>query len=222
MNKQILRLEKVSIYFINLLNISIDDEVTMLDMLEELENIENLNSFRMFVKKRFNYKRFYFLTGYQKFISLTNEFRKENILQLDDEIEGKVDSYSTNLFSKITSVFEQINFKLQELGKKIDDFNYLETLKKNGFVARDMEILEILGNKKRIFHLALHSKQELRERIQCIVNRKMLLEVYPQLAIKEKFKGIGNIEKIKLIDKITESPEAYKWLETTIKKKPYR
>lgn len=221
MNKQILRLENVSIYFINLLNISIDDEVTMLDMLDELENIENLNSFRSFVKKRFNYKRFYFLTGYQKFISLANEFRKENKLKLDDEIQEKVDNYSNNLFSKITSVFEQINFKLQALGKKIDDFNYLETLTRNGFVSKDMEILEIIGDKKRIFHLALHSKQELKERIQRIVNKKTLIKVYPQLAISKNSRGIGNIERLKLKDKITESPEAYRYLETTIKKKTY-
>ena len=221
MNIQLLRLENVSIYFINLLNISIDDEVTMLDMLDELENIENLNSFRSFVKKRFNYKRFYFLTGYQKFISLANEFRKENILKINNEIKEEVDCYSDNLFNKITSVFEQVNFKLQELGKKIDDFNYLETLKRSGFVAKDMEILEIIGDKKRIFHLALHSKQELKERIQKIVNKKILIEVYPQFAINKRFKPIGNIEKLKLADKITESPEAYKHLETRIKKKTY-
>ena len=60
MNKQISKIENVSIYFINLLNISIEDELTMIDMLQELEVIEDLNSFRIFVKRRFNYEKFRF------------------------------------------------------------------------------------------------------------------------------------------------------------------
>ena len=201
MNKQISKIENVSIYFINLLNISIEDELTMIDMLQELEVIEDLNSFRIFVKRRFNYEKFRFLTGYQKFISLSNEFRKENKLKLDAETQERVDNYSEMLFNKITRVIEEINFKLQELGKKIDDFDYLETLKKNGFVASDIEILNTIGDKKRMFHLALYSKHELKERIERIVNKKTLIKVYPQLEIDKNFIDTENIEILKLLDK---------------------
>ena len=201
MNKQISKIENVSIYFINLLNISIEDELTMIDMLQELEVIEDLNSFRIFVKRRFNYEKFRFLTGYQKFISLSNEFRKENKLKLDAETQERVDNYSEMLFNKITRVIEEINFKLQELGKKIDDFDYLETLKKNGFVSSDIEILNTIGDKKRMFHLALYSKHELKERIERIVNKKTLIKVYPQLEIDKNFIDNENIEILKLLDK---------------------
>mgnify|MGYP006343281903 CR=1 FL=1 len=201
MNKQISKIENVSIYFINLLNISIEDELTMIDMLQELEVIEDLNSFRIFVKRRFNYEKFRFLTGYQKFISLSNEFRKENKLKLDAETQERVDNYSEMLFNKITRVIEEINFKLQELGKKIDDFDYLETLKKNGFVSSDIEILNTIGDKKRMFHLALYSKHELKERIERIVNKKTLIKVYPQLEIDKNYSDTENIEILKLLDK---------------------
>lgn len=201
MNKQISKIENVSIYFINLLNISIEDELTMIDMLQELEVIEDLNSFRIFVKRRFNYEKFRFLTGYQKFISLSNEFRKENKLKLDAETQERVDNYSEMLFNKITRVIEEINFKLQELGKKIDDFDYLETLKKNGFVASDIEILNTIGDKKRMFHLALYSKHELKERIERIVNKKTLIKVYPQLEIDKNYSDSENIEYLKLLGK---------------------
>lgn len=201
MNKQISKIENVSIYFINLLNISIEDELTMIDMLQELEVIEDLNSFRIFVKRRFNYEKFRFLTGYQKFISLSNEFRKENKLKLDAETQERVDNYSEMLFNKITRVIEEINFKLQELGKKIDDFDYLETLKKNGFVASDIEILNTIGDKKRMFHLALYSKHELKERIERIVNKKTLIKVYPQLEIDKNYSDSENIECLKLLGK---------------------
>ena len=201
MNKQISKIENVSIYFINLLNISIEDELTMIDMLQELEVIEDLNSFRIFVKRRFNYEKFRFLTGYQKFISLSNEFRKENKLKLDAETQERVDNYSEMLFNKITRVIEEINFKLQELGKKIDDFDYLETLKKNGFVASDIEILNTIGDKKRMFHLALYSKHELKERIERIVNKKILIKVYPQLEIDKNYSDSENIEYLKLLGK---------------------
>ena len=201
MNKQISKIENVSIYFINLLNISIEDELTMIDMLQELEIIEDLNSFRIFVKRRFNYEKFRFLTGYQKFISLSNEFRKENKLKLDAETQERVDNYSEMLFNKITRVIEEINFKLQELGKKIDDFDYLETLKKNGFVSSDIEILNTIGDKKRMFHLALYSKHELKERIERIVNKKTLIKVYPQLEIDKNYSDSENIECLKLLGK---------------------
>ncbi len=201
MNKQISKIENVSIYFINLLNISIEDELTMIDMLQELEVIEDLNSFRIFVKRRFNYEKFRFLTGYQKFISLSNEFRKENKLKLDAETQERVDNYSEMLFNKITRVIEEINFKLQELGKKIDDFDYLETLKKNGFVSSDIEILNTIGDKKRMFHLALYSKHELKERIERIVNKKILIKVYPQLEIDKNYSDSENIEYLKLLGK---------------------
>jgi hypothetical protein len=201
MNKQISKIENVSIYFINLLNISIEDELTMIDMLQELEVIEDLNSFRIFVKRRFNYEKFRFLTGYQKFISLSNEFRKENKLKLDAETQERVDNYSEMLFNKITRVIEEINFKLQELGKKIDDFDYLETLKKNGFVSSDIEILNTIGDKKRMFHLALYSKHELKERIERIVNKKILIKVYPQLEIDKNYSDSENIECLKLLGK---------------------
>jgi hypothetical protein len=201
MNKQISKIENVSIYFINLLNISIEDELTMIDMLQELEALEDLNSFRIFVKRRFNYEKFRFLTGYQKFISLSNEFRKDNKLKLDAETQESVDNYTEMLFNKITRVIEEINFKLQELGKKIDDFNYLETLKKNGFVASDIEILNTIGDKKRMFHLALYSKYELKERIERIVNKKTLIKVYPQLEIDKNYSDSENIEYLKLLGK---------------------
>ena len=201
MNKQISKIENVSIYFINLLNNSIEDELTMIDMLQELEVIEDLNSFRIFVKRRFNYEKFRFLTGYQKFISLSNEFRKENKLKLDAETQERVDNYSEMLFNKITRVIEEINFKLQELGKKIDDFDYLETLKKNGFVSSDIEILNTIGDKKRMFHLALYSKHELKERIERIVNKKILIKVYPQLEIDKNYSDSENIECLKLLGK---------------------
>ena len=201
MNKQISKIENVSIYFINLLNISIEDELTMIDMLQELEVIEDLNSFRIFVKRRFNYEKFRFLTGYQKFISLSNEFRKENKLKLDAETQERVDNYSEMLFNKITRVIEEINFKLQELGKKIDDFDYLETLKKNGFVSSDIEILNTIGDKKRMFHLALYSKHELKERIERIVTKKILIKVYPQLEIDKNYSDSENIECLKLLGK---------------------
>ena len=201
MNKQISKIENVSIYFINLLNISIEDELTMIDMLQELEVIEDLNSFRIFVKRRFNYEKFRFLTSYQKFISLSNEFRKENKLKLDAKTQERVDNYSEMLFNKITRVIEEINFKLQELGKKIDDFNYLETLKKNGFVSSDIEILNTIGDKKRMFHLALYSKHELKERIERIVNKKILIKVYPQLEIDKNYSDSENIECLKLLGK---------------------
>ena len=52
-----------------------------------------------------------------------------------------------------------------------------------------------------MFHLALYSKHELKERIERIVNKKILIKVYPQLEIDKNYSDSENIECLKLLGK---------------------
>ena len=62
-------------------------------------------------------------------------------------------------------------------------------------------ILNTIGDKERMFHLALYSKHELKERIERIVNKKILIKVYPQLEIDKNYSDSENIECLKLLGK---------------------
>ena len=188
-------------YFAQLLNISVDDDLSMLDMVEELNSIENLSDFRIFVKEKFNYERFRYLTGYQKFIALVNEYKKENTPALTVENAEKADNYSENLFRKTTTILDEVNFAMQTMGKGIEDFNYEQTLLKNGLKDHHLRVLNEIGDKKKIMHLAVYGKEELRSGIEKIVNRKTLMKQCPQLSIENKkknFEGNKTIERLKL------------------------
>ena len=187
-------------YFAQLLNISLDDDLSMMDMVEDLNSIENLADFRVFVKEKFNYERFRYLTGYQKFIALVNEYKKDNAPTLTVENAEKADNYSENLFRKITTILDEVNFAMQTMGKGIEDFNYEQTLLKNGLKDHHMKVLNEIGDKKKIMHLAVYGKEELRSRIEKIVNKKTLEKQCPQLAIsnKKNFEGAAVIERLKL------------------------
>ena len=81
---------KLALHFAQILNISIDDELSMMDMEDELSTISDLVGFRKYVKERFDYSAYQYMTGYQKFIALARDFKKEHKPKLDDETEMKV------------------------------------------------------------------------------------------------------------------------------------
>ena len=188
-------------YFAQLLNISVDDDLSMMDMVEELNSIENLADFRIFVKEKFNYERFRYLTGYQKFIALVNEYKKENGPKLDEVTQDKADNFAAKLYKKTIDCFDEVNFLIQEgndiRNKKVSDFIGKEFMSE----PREVKVLEKIGKREVLLNLCNHNKVELEEKIKNIVHRLALEKAYPHLAIenkKKRFKGIETIERLKL------------------------
>jgi len=167
------------------------------DMIEDLKEIQDLAKFRIFVKERFNYERFNFLTGYQKFIKLVQEYKKENAPRLSEDRLLKANNYSSKLFSKITTIMDELHFLFQTTGKSIEDVNLEKTLETNGFEKHHISILNRVGSKKKLFHLSVYQKEELRASIESIVKRKSLEKEHPQL-VKPKS------EDVKVIDRLRE------------------
>ena len=60
---QFLAENKIAIHFAQILNISIDDDISMMDMENELSTIGDISEFQKFVKNRFNYSAYQFMTG---------------------------------------------------------------------------------------------------------------------------------------------------------------
>lgn len=185
-------------YFAQLLNISVDDDLSMMDMVEELNSIENLADFRIFVKEKFNYERFRYLTGYQKFIALVNEYKKENAPKLDEKSLVKVENYSEKLFKEVTRIFDELNIRLQETGKSFENVNYEKTLLSNGLEQHQINVLNEIGNKTKIFALAVRGKTQLKDLIEEVVYKKTMIKHFPQLAPREDKEAKNLIEQLKV------------------------
>ena len=190
MNKQITANDVVK-YIDGILNIDLSNNALLLeDMIEDIKSVNDLALFRTFIKEKFNYERFRYLTGYQKFIALVNEFKKENKLELSKEMKIKALTYSEDLFKRVTEICDEINFELQTKGKKIDDLNLFETFKINGLENHHIKVISSLGSKETVFAMAIYNKIELQLKIASIVHKKAMLKSYPNLALENIDKKI--------------------------------
>ena len=168
---------------INLKNKLVSDKILM--TLRDMSVSYDLIKFGDFLESSFNYERFRYLTGYQKFIAMANEFKKENKLELSEEMQIKALTYSEDLFKRVTTICDEVNFELQTKGKKIDDLDLFATFKRNGLENHHIGVLKLLGSKETVFAMAVYGKTDLMARIESIVNKKALVKMYPQLQNKK-------------------------------------
>ena len=193
---QFLAESKLTLYFANLLNISIEDELSMMDIEDELSTIGDLVEFRKYVKNRFNYSAYQYMTGYQKFIALAKDFRKDNEPKLDLQTEMKVYNYTTRLLSKITNFAFALNFEIQEKGYDLKTIKMDKTFEKV-LNEKDIEVCKIIGF-DNIYKLANCNIPKLETELEKAITQKALVTKYPQLANnKKEFEGMGTIEKLK-------------------------
>ena len=195
---QFLAENKIAIHFAQILNISIDDDISMMDMENELSTIGDISEFQKFVKNRFNYSAYQFMTGYQKFIALVKDFRKDNEPKLDQETEMKVYNYTTRLLSKITNFSFALNFEIQEKGYDLKAIKMDKTFEKV-LNEKDIEVCKVIGF-DNIYKLANYNIPKLEAELEKAITQKALITKYPQLANlnKKSFDGAATIQKLKL------------------------
>ena len=195
---QFLAENKIAIHFAQILNISIDDDISMMDMENELSTIGDISEFQKFVKNRFNYSAYQFMTGYQKFIALAKDFRKDNEPKLDQETEMKVYNYTTRLLSKITNFAFALNFEIQEKGYDLKAIKMDKTFEKV-LNEKDIEVCKVIGF-DNIYKLANYNIPKLEAELEKAITQKALITKYPQLANlnKKSFDGAATIQKLKL------------------------
>ena len=195
---QFLAENKIAIHFAQILNISIDDDISMMDIENELSTIGDISEFQKFVKQRFNYSAYQFMTGYQKFIALAKDFRKDNAPKLDQETEMKVYNYTTRLLSKITNFAFALNFEIQEKGYDLKAIKMDKTFEKV-LNEKDIEVCKVIGF-DNIYKLANYNIPKLEAELEKAITQKALITKYPQLANlnKKSFDGAATIQKLKL------------------------
>ena len=197
---QFLAENKIAIHFAQILNISIDDDISMADMENELNTIGDISEFQKFVKNRFNYSAYQFMTGYQKFIALAKDFRKDNEPKLDQETEMKVYNYTTRLLSKITNFSFALNFEIQEKGYDLKAIKMDKTFEKV-LNEKDIEVCKVIGF-DNIYKLANYNIPKLEAELEKAITQKALITKYPQLANlnKKSFDGAATIQKLKFMN----------------------
>ena len=191
--------ESKFVFFISqLLNISIEDETMVTDIENTLREIVDIPAFIEFVKQRFNYSAYQFMTGYQKFIALAKDFRKDNEPKLDQETEMKVYNYTTRLLSKITNFAFALNFEIQEKGYDLKAIKMDKTFEKV-LNEKDIEVCKVIGF-DNIYKLANYNIPKLEAELEKAITQKALITKYPQLANlnKKSFDGAATIQKLKL------------------------
>ena len=190
--------ESKFVFFISqLLNISIEDETIVIDIENTLREIADIPAFIEFVKERFDYSAYEFKTGYQKFVALAKDFKKEHKPKLDDETEMKVYNYTTRLLSKITNFAFALNFEIQEKGYDLKAIKMDKTFEKV-LNEKDIEVCKIIGF-DNIYKLANCNIPKLEAELEKAITQKALIAKYPQLANnKQSFEGMGTIERLKI------------------------
>lgn len=167
------------------------------DLIEEIDNIDNAENLIPFVKKKIGYEKYRYISGgLQKLTALIEDFKKDNHPKLSDEMRTKALTYSDTLFKKATYILDELHFELQNKGKKIDDVNLNDTFLRNGLEKHHISILNAIGDKKKLMHLCMYGKEQLRLQIDSIVNKKALVKEYPQLA-NNKSEDVKVLEMIK-------------------------
>ena len=187
----------------NTLNIDVTGKLTVMDIIDDLSSIQDLAAFRIFVKEKFNYERFRYLTGYQKFLALVNEYKKENI-KLDDEQLKKCNSFASKLYWKTISVFDEVNFMIQEgndiRSKKVSNYIGLAYVKQ----PKEIEVLDKIGKREELLRLSVCNKPLLEQKIDEAVKELTLIKHYPQLAPKKDEIAINLIQNLANRTRITQ------------------
>ncbi len=182
-------------YITEVLNLNTENKLVLLDVQEDLKSIHDLALFRVFIKDNFSNPEYKYLTGYQKFLALTNDFKKANKPRLNIDQKVKAQNYTEILFKKTVDVFDWINWEVQ-VGCDLYDKKISQKLfKVFGDESKDLQVLEQIGKRPELLRLVNNHKELLREKIEKIVFRLTLEKHHPQLAHKSSEKLV--LERLK-------------------------
>jgi len=89
-------------YLANILNIKTNSDLVILDMQNELQSITDIAHYRAFIRSNLNYLGMEYKTGFQKFIMLTEIYKKQ--YQVDANRLASSSSFAKQLAEKVRSV----------------------------------------------------------------------------------------------------------------------
>jgi len=139
-------------YLGSVLNIDTEDSMIFDEMIEDLKRLKEFTGYKDFIKSNFNHEKYKYLNGYQKFLVLTDDFKK-GIVQITYKtvIEDK-----EKFIEKFISKIKGINNTITELAEKEEKFpaqikyerkietNYMNLKTKDGIALFNKKELELI------------------------------------------------------------------------------
>jgi len=144
-------------YLMAILNVKTDSSFVVLDMQNELQDITDIADYQKFIRKNINYLGMEYMTGFQKFIKLTEMYKRQYTEKHNQErLLGSQDT-ARKLAVKVKSVASTIENNDIEF-KNIKDF----------FTAWEIKELNKIGNAMKCIRLqkSVSGSDELYEKLK--------------------------------------------------------
>lgn len=197
-------MEDLIIYLCELLNINTKNKKFIIqDMRYELMSVKHLDGFAKYIRDnansaRFDYANSNFKTGFQKFIILAKEYKAEfEDIELSENDKIKIYSYADKLFSKVTTVFDEINFLVQT-GKDLHSEQMTRFIYAN-FEEKDRKVLKLIGNRNRLLFMARNNREALRTALNDKINYLSLQKRKSLVGVSNGFKSDNEIKILELV-----------------------
>lgn len=141
-------------YLISLLNIKTDSEFVVLDMREDLSTIRDINKYRLFMKSNINNYEVQFMSGYQKFVFLTDKYKAKEFREVNAERIAGAESEAQRLDSKFTSIKTKLKNELHcGRAATVSHINHKDTGGKY-FTDFEIGVLNRIGGTKNLIYLS--------------------------------------------------------------------
>jgi len=151
-------------------------EKSMIDFVIDSIIENGISDFSLFLSSIAKSKKFDFLSKLQDAID-----KRKVVVELDEIEASRVYSYADKLFSKTTSVFDEIDYQVS-IGKDLNSDTMTRFIYAN-FDDKDRQVLKLIGDRNRLLFMIRGMREALREQIKQNVEKLSLEKKKSVLAI---------------------------------------
>lgn len=102
-------------FIVETFNIKSGSMLTVMNISKKIESLSDPLEFIQYAEQTVSCQKLQFLTGYQKFLKVFNDYIKSK-LQLNPKAEGQIAEFSDKLTKRLTDIAIQIHYLLQVNG----------------------------------------------------------------------------------------------------------
>lgn len=183
-------------YIIDLLNIKVESEYSILEINSELTSMSDPKAFIDYIRSRLNMSGFEYMTGFQKFVTLAKQYRQIEAEAKHRDTLSKKTSSSERLASKVREI-DMIVLNAQNDNHQWEKFKL--TTGEQYFTDREILNLSVIGSPLACVRLqrSISGRDMLCERLEEIFVERVM---YPQLEAPVQSNNlIANLAKEKAL-----------------------
>lgn len=181
-------------YIIDLLNIKVESEYSILEINSELTSMSDPKAFIDHIRSRLNMSGFEYMTGFQKFVTLAKQYRQKEIEELNRNKIKNMGTAAERLASKVHEIDTMV------LNAKNDNHQWEKfklTTGEQYFTDKEVKALSAIGSPLHCIRLqrSVSGRDMLAERLEELFIERI---TYPQLEAPQQTNNlIGNLAKDK-------------------------